>query len=91
MRRPQYLEKTLQSLAGLAGLQHLAVYVSQDGNHTGVQEVVQRIGEADLAPPRTKSFTHWQRERIPLLGDKQVGHHQCPPRFAAWHLHALGA
>ena len=71
--RPPYLEKTLTSLASLGGLQHLAVYVSQDGNHTGVQQVVQRIGAAELAPPHTKSFTHWQRERIPQLGTKQVG------------------
>ena len=60
------------SLSSLAGLHELAVYVSQDGNDTKVQQLVERVGQNELAPPHTKAFTHWQRERIPLLGEKQV-------------------
>ena len=48
------------------------MYISQDGNHTGVQQLVQHFGQHQLAPPVTKAFTHWQRERVPHLGPKQV-------------------
>lgn len=71
--RPEYLERTLHSLANLTGLSHISVYISQDGDDEKVTEVVDRFGETDLKSPRTRVFDHWHRSRQPLLSPKQVG------------------
>lgn len=70
--RTDYLDKTLASLAGLSGLDQVTVYISQDGQAAAVQEVVQEYGQTLLAPPATRGFQHWQRDRVPQLGPKQV-------------------
>ena len=93
MHRPKYLNQTLLSLSKLPGLHRLAVYVSQDGNHTGVEQVVQAFAQDVLAPPTTRSFTHWQRDRVPQLGPKQVPAlclRTCSPTVGTTCDHALG-
>ncbi len=72
MCRPGYLNETLRSLASLDGLSRVTVYVSQDGNSSAVSHVVD-ANAASLNKPHSKGFEHWQRPRIPALGDKQVG------------------
>lgn len=72
MCRTDYLDKTLASLAGLSGLDQVTVYVSQDGQAAPVKNVVQEYGQKLLAPPNTRGFQHWQRDRVPQLGPKQV-------------------
>ncbi|KAK9811645.1 hypothetical protein WJX72_007588 [[Myrmecia] bisecta] len=71
--RTSYLEKTLESMAGLAGLDQVSLYVSQDGNFTGVRDLVQRMRER-LSPPHTRAFQYWQRERVAQLRPNQAGH-----------------
>ena len=75
MRRADYLQTTLHSLAGLAGLQSFALIVSQDGQDRGVAELVQQLGPARFRPPAVRRFEHWQHPRKPLLGATQVS---CP-------------
>lgn len=53
--RPDYLADTLTSLARLPGVERYPVYVSQDGDHAGVAEVVRRF--ALLFP----HYNFWQR------------------------------
>lgn len=72
--RTEYLGRTLDSLAGLAGLDRVAVYVSQDGRDLAVADLVQQYGQGAFAPPRTSFFDHWQRERVPQLGPDQASH-----------------
>ena len=80
-RRTEYLGKTLESLAGLSGLDRVTVYVSQDGQDTAVSDLVQQYGQGVLAPPHTSFFEHWQRERVPQLGPEQA---RCIAAHAAW-------
>jgi len=70
--RTKYLEKTLSSLAELSGLDRVTVYVSQDGQDMAVKDVIHKFEEGPLAPPKTRSFEHWQRERLPQLGPDQA-------------------
>lgn len=70
--RPAYLDTTLQSLLGLPGLEAFAVYISQDGNDSAVAATVRSRTPALRGTAR--SFTHWQRPRIPVLGPKQPGY-----------------
>jgi hypothetical protein len=70
--RTKYLEKTLSSLAELSGLDKVTVYISQDGQDMAVKDVVLKFEEGPLAPPKTRSFEHWQRERLPQLGPDQA-------------------
>ncbi|KAI3435729.1 hypothetical protein D9Q98_001787 [Chlorella vulgaris] len=71
--RAAYLNQTLQSLLGLSGLEAHTVYVSQDGNESGVAGVA-----AGLAPEfsrRARGFELWQKQpRVPQLGGAQAGH-----------------
>ncbi len=73
--RTQYLERTLASLAELSGLEKVTVYVSQDGQDPAVKEVVHQYGQGLLAPPHTRGFEHWQRDRVPQLGPDQASPH----------------
>lgn len=66
--------KTLDSLAGLVGLDRVTIYVSQDGKDTAVANVVQQYGQGALAPPHTSFFEHWQRDRVPQLGPDQASY-----------------
>ena len=70
--RPDYLRQTLDSLSQLAGLERMAVYISQDGDNSAVAAVVQGFAADALAPPRTRAFQHWQRKRNPQLGAHQA-------------------
>ena len=70
--RPDYLRQTLDSLSQLAGLERMAVYISQDGDNSAVAAVVQGFTADALAPPRTRAFQHWQRKRNPQLGAHQA-------------------
>lgn len=70
--RPNYLRQTLDSLSQLAGLERMAVYISQDGDNSAVAAVVQGFAADALAPPRTRAFQHWQHERNPQLGAHQA-------------------
>ena len=70
--RTKYLEKTLSSLAELSGLDKVTVYISQDGQDMAVKDVIHKFEEGPLAPPKTRSFEHWQRERLPQLGPDQA-------------------
>lgn len=72
--RTEYLGKTLDSVAGLDGLDRVTVYVSQDGQDTAVADLVQQVGRGALAPPHTSFFEHWQRDRIPQLGPNQASY-----------------
>ncbi|DBA72905.1 TPA: hypothetical protein ACH3X2_009866 [Trebouxia sp. C0005] len=72
--RTKYLEKTLSSLAELSGLDKVTVYISQDGQDMAVKDVIHKFEEGPLAPPKTRRFEHWQRERLPQLGHDQPGH-----------------
>lgn len=72
LRRTEYLGKTLESLAGLSGLDRMTVYVSQDGQDIAVSDLVQQYGQGLLSPPHTSFFDHWQRERVPQLGLDQA-------------------
>ena len=71
-RREGYLERTLQSLASLPGLDHFTVYVSQDGAHPGVLQLIQGTGRELMAQASVRAFQHWQHPREPALGPKQV-------------------
>lgn len=71
-RREGYLEKTLHSLASLRGLDHFTVYVSQDGAHPGVSQLIQGTGRELMAQASVRAFQHWQHPREPALGPKQV-------------------
>ena len=70
--RTTYLEKTLASLAELSGLDRVTVYVSQDGQDSAVKDTVQKYAQELLAPPNTRGFEHWQRDRVPQLGPDQA-------------------
>ena len=70
--REGYLETTLQSLAGLRGLQDITLYISQDGQHQAVRSLVQRIAAQSFATPAVRHFEHWEHRRMPLLGNGQV-------------------
>lgn len=70
--RTKYLEKTLSSLAELPGLDKVTVYISQDGEDMAVKDVIHDFGQGLLAPPKTRSFEHWQRKRLPQLGPDQA-------------------
>ena len=86
--RTDYLGRTLSSLAGLAGLDQVTVYVSQDGQAAAVKDVVQEYGQGLLAPPNTRGFQHWQRDRVPQLGPKQASlatRCSCAPRLILIH------
>ena len=72
LSRPGYINETLRSLAALDGLSRVTVYVSQDGSNSAVSHVV-NDNAASLGKPHSKGFEHWQRPRVPALGDKQVG------------------
>lgn len=67
--RVDYLNKTLHSLASLRGIQHYTVYISQDGDHEGVKQLVTELAATLFA---SQSFHHWIRPRIPELGESQV-------------------
>jgi alpha-1,3-mannosyl-glycoprotein beta-1,2-N-acetylglucosaminyltransferase len=76
--RPKYLQRTIESLAKLKGLDAMSVYVSQDGN---VDREVTRIAKAAvasggiLAPPLSRTARHWQHPRTsPVFGTRQRGH-----------------
>ena len=73
--RTKYLQQTLASLSELSGLDLVTVYVSQDGHDTAVRDVVQHFGQQVLAPPNTRGFEHWQRDRVPQLGADQASLH----------------
>lgn len=70
--REEYLQETLESLAGLPGLRDVMVVVSQDGVHKGVQALVDRAAEQHFRPPAVRDFEHWQHRRIASLGPSQV-------------------
>lgn len=70
--RPGYLNQTLTSLAALPELADFTLYISQDGNHTGVQGVIETHRAALAA--LTAGFESWQRPRVPQLGPRQPGH-----------------
>lgn len=70
--REEYLESTLNSLAGLDGLANFTVYVSQDGSHPGVAALIQQMGMSKFKPPVARNFQHWQHPRTPLLDAEQV-------------------
>ena len=72
-RRPEYLEQTLASLAGLKGLHRFSVYISQDGTNSKVAEVISRLGSKRFRR-QSQKYEHWQRERVPQLGPDQVSH-----------------
>ncbi|KAL3157358.1 hypothetical protein ABBQ32_011839 [Trebouxia sp. C0010 RCD-2024] len=80
--RTEYLGKTLDSLAGLVGLDRVTIYVSQDGKDTAVANVVQQYGQGALAPPHTSFFEHWQRDRVPQLGPDQASYMAYDSRHA---------
>ena len=71
--RPDYLRRTLDSLAEVSSLGNITVYVSQDGAQEDVGMVAKAAG-ANLGTPRTRGYQHWQRQRVPQLGSKQPGH-----------------
>ena len=56
--RPDYLADTLTSLASVVGVERYPLFISQDGSHEGVAEVVRRF--AALFP----HYNFWQRPRI---------------------------
>lgn len=60
--RVQSLNSTLSSLLKVDGIEDYPVYISQDGFHVEIKNLV-----------RTKfpNFYFWQRERIPLLSKTQ--------------------
>lgn len=70
--RPDYLDATLQSLASLPGLERFSIYISQDGNDTGVAEMIKK--HTPNLRSIARSFTHWQHPRVPLLGPNQPGY-----------------
>lgn len=70
--RVGYLERTLRSLAALKGLEHFTVYISQDGDHPGVAQLIQSTGKALLEGASAGGCHHWQRPREPVLGAQQV-------------------
>ena len=69
--RVGYLNQTLTSLAELPGLNEVSLYISQDGNHTGVASLIDSTIHSSLRG-KTKHVEHWQRERRPLLFLHQV-------------------
>ena len=69
------MERTLASLAKLPGLEKVTVYISQDGQDPAVKEVVTGYAQGQLAPPKTRGFGHWQRDRVPQLGADQASPH----------------
>ena len=69
--RVGYLNQTLASLAELPGLEEASLYISQDGNHTGVANLVEGVIHSTLGA-KAKHVEHWQRERQPLLSEHQV-------------------
>ena len=72
--RPDYLRQTLDSLAKVSRLSDISVYVSQDGFDEGVARVASEGQLRGLGKPQTRGYEHWQRERIPQLGQNQPGH-----------------
>lgn len=72
--RPEYLDQTLKSLAGLPQLKKFAVYVSQDGHSSSVAAIV--TAWQRRLRKKARKFEHWQRPRVPLKGHshKQLGH-----------------
>jgi hypothetical protein len=64
----------LYRYALVSSLQDVSVYVSQDGHDVGVAGVAAAAETRGLGRPKTRGYTHWQRERIPLLGRNQNGH-----------------
>jgi alpha-1,3-mannosyl-glycoprotein beta-1,2-N-acetylglucosaminyltransferase len=71
--RPDYLTRTLESLASVADLHLVSVYVSQDGDDASVARVASGAA-GRLGAPRTRGFSHWRRPRVPQLGYGQPGH-----------------
>ena len=71
--RPDYLTRTLESLASVADLHLVSVYVSQDGDDVSVARVASGAA-GRLGAPRTRGFRHWRRPRTPQLGYGQPGH-----------------
>jgi len=72
--RPEYLASTLESLAHVDQIGSLSIYIAQDGNNPRVRQVVEAMGRKLFYWPRVRSFTHWMRDREPLLGKDQKGH-----------------
>ena len=71
--RPDYLNQTLQSLAGLRGLQGVSLYISQDGKHKGVRSLLERAAKnQSFQEPAVRHFEHWEHPRAPELGWEQV-------------------
>ena len=70
--RAEYLNQTLQSLAGLRGLQGVSLYVSQDGKNQGVRRLVERAANQSFLEPAVRRFEHWEHPREPALGWEQV-------------------
>ena len=67
--REGYLERTLRSLAALRGLQHFMVYISQDGDHSGVSRLIQGTGRDLMRQASARGFQH---TREPVMGAHQA-------------------
>jgi len=82
--RVGYLRQTLASLSELPGLEEVTLYISQDGNHSGVASVVNTTIHTALRA-RAQHAEHWQHDRQPLLYQNQV----CPQHFQMLNAHLL--
>ena len=71
--RVDYLNQTLVSLSALPGLQKMALYISQDGNDSGVSSLVQSTIAGRLQA-EARVVEHWQHERQSLISENQVKH-----------------
>ena len=71
--RVGYLNQTLSSLAELPGLGEMSLYISQDGNHSGVASLINDTIHTTLRA-KVKRVEHWQHDRQPLLSLQQVRH-----------------
>ena len=74
--RADYLAETLASLADVADLDLVTVYVSPDGDDGAVARVASPRSTVArrLQPPATRGYEHWKRPRVPQLGYGQPGH-----------------
>ena len=68
--RADYLAETLASLADVADLDLVTVYVSQDGDDGAVARVASPRSTVArrLQPPATRGYEHWKRPRVPQRG-----------------------
>lgn len=71
IRRVDYLNQTLTSLAGLQGLQKMALYVSQDGNDALVAALIESAFKGILHQ-KARRMEHWSRTRLPSISESQV-------------------